>query len=411
GVFYPEDLPQRQWFDYYAKHFDTVEINNSFYGLPSAETFSAWRKQAPPGFLYGLKFSRYGSHLKRLKDPRATIKTFLQPARRLGRLLGPILVQLPPNWRVDADRLTGFLRAAPRAVRWVLEFRDASWLCEEIFTMLQNHNAALCIHDMIKDHPLRLTADWVYMRFHGDHYGGSYAPEELVAQAGWIKQQLAGGKDVFAYFNNDAQGYAVKNAAARTRGSTEVVVSFFGDGGANQGVVHESMNIAGVWKLPVIYVCENNQYAMTVSLEKSVAIKQLSARGAAYGFEGKTIDGNDVESVYEATQAAVAKARNGGGATFLECLTYRWDGHFGGDPGTGYRSKEEIESWKLKCPIKRLSEKLIQQGALTEEEFATMSTKVYAELEEVAKRAEAAPLPKKAVDLSSIYASPEVSRG
>jgi len=198
--------------------------------------------------------------------------------------------------------------------------------------------------------------------------------------------------------------------AAKVRGSHEVVVSFFGDGAANQGVVHEAMNLAGVWKLPVIYVCENNQYAMTVSLEKSVAIKQLSARAAAYGFEGKTVDGNDVEAVYEATAAAAAKGRSGGGATFLECSTYRWDGHFGGDPGTGYRSKEEIEAWKQKCPIKRLKEKLIKDENLTEQEFESMSADVNAELNEVAKRAEAAPLPKREVDLSSIYAM-EVADG
>ena len=131
--------------------------------------------------------------------------------------------------------------------------------------------------------------------------------------------------------------------SAKVRGSNEVVVSFFGDGAANQGVVHEAMNLAGVWKLPVIYVCENNQYAMTVSLAKSVAVKQLSVRGAAYGFEGKTVDGNDVEAVYAATELAALKGRNGDGATFLECVTYRWDGHFGGDPGTAYRTKEEIE--------------------------------------------------------------------
>jgi TPP-dependent pyruvate/acetoin dehydrogenase alpha subunit len=150
---------------------------------------------------------------------------------------------------------------------------------------------------------------------------------------------------------------------------------------------------------------------MTVSLEKSVAVKQLSVRGAAYGFEGKTIDGNDVEAVYEATQAAAAKGRSGGGATFLECITYRWDGHFGGDPGTGYRSKEEIESWKQKCPIKRLKEKLIAESQLTEAEFQKMSDEVYAELDAVAKRAEAAPLPKKEVDLDAIYAASEVSHG
>jgi pyruvate dehydrogenase E1 component alpha subunit len=199
--------------------------------------------------------------------------------------------------------------------------------------------------------------------------------------------------------------------AAKIRGSNEVVVSFFGDGAANQGVVHESMNLAGIWKLPVIYVCENNQYAMTVSFEKSVAIKHLSERGAAYGFEGKTVDGNDVEAVYEATQAAAAKARQGAGATLLECVTYRWDGHFGGDPGTAYRSKEEIESWKQKCPIKRLKEKLIQAGHLAEQGFEAMAKDVYAELDQVARRAEAAPLPKKEVDVNSVYARSEVTHG
>jgi len=199
--------------------------------------------------------------------------------------------------------------------------------------------------------------------------------------------------------------------AAKIRGSKEVVVSFFGDGAANQGVVHEAMNLAGVWKLPVIYVCENNQYAMTVSLEKSVAIKHLADRAQGYGFEGKTIDGNDVETVCSETEKAVAKGRAGGGATFLECVTYRWDGHFGGDPGTAYRSKEEIESWKQKCPIKRLKEKLMQEGHLTEQEFTRMSEAVYAELEEVARRAEAAPLPKKAFDLNSVYAGKEVAHG
>ncbi len=199
--------------------------------------------------------------------------------------------------------------------------------------------------------------------------------------------------------------------SAKIRGSKEVVVSFFGDGAANQGVVHESMNLAGIWKLPIIYVCENNQYAMTVSFEKSVAIKRLSERGAAYGFEGKTVDGNDVEAVYEATQAAAAKARSGGGATFLECVTYRWDGHFGGDPGTAYRSKEEIEAWKQKCPIKRLKGELIQAGNLTEQEFQAISKEVYARLDELAGRAEAAPLPKKEVDLNSVYAKDEVTNG
>lgn len=199
--------------------------------------------------------------------------------------------------------------------------------------------------------------------------------------------------------------------SAKVRGSKEVVASFFGDGAANQGVVHEAMNMAGLWKLPVIYVCENNQYAMTVSMEKSTAVKEYSVRGAAYGFEGKTIDGNDVEAVYEATEQAAVKGRAGGGPTFLECMTYRWDGHFGGEPGTAYRSKDEIESWKQRCPIKRLKEKLVKQGHLTEAEFQRMSDEVYAELDAVAKRAEAAPLPAKKIELDAIYATPEVGHG
>ncbi|MGE5218168.1 MAG: DUF72 domain-containing protein [Chloroflexota bacterium] len=212
GLFYPENLPKKDWFTYYAKYFDTVEINNTFYGLPSAKTFDAWRQQAPPGFCYVLKFSRYGSHVKRLKEPSSTIETFLQAARRLRKFLGPILVQLPPNWNVNTDRLRAFLKAAPRSLRWAFEFRDPTWLCDEVFAILQRHNAALCIHDLIEDHPLRITADWVYLRFHGDHYSGSYTSSALKAQARWIKPQLDAGKDVFAYFNNDAEGYAVDNA-------------------------------------------------------------------------------------------------------------------------------------------------------------------------------------------------------
>ncbi len=199
--------------------------------------------------------------------------------------------------------------------------------------------------------------------------------------------------------------------AAMLRGTKEVVVSFLGDGAMNQGVVHEAMNFAGLWKLPVIYICENNLYAMTVSLAKSVAIEHVADRAKGYGFEGKVIDGNDVELVYEETRKAAEKGRSGAGATFLECLTYRWDGHFGGDPGTGYRPKEEIEKWKERCPIKRLKERLIGEGNLTSEEFDKISTTVYAEIEQVALKAQAAPLPPKEVDPDSLFARLEVTHG
>jgi uncharacterized protein YecE (DUF72 family) len=213
GIFYPDGLATSRWFSYYAQRFDTVEINNTFYPLPSAAAFDGWKKQAPPGFLYALKFNRYGSHWMRLKNARSTIGNFFNVAKRLKESLGPILVQLPPRWNADPQRLEDFLTTAPRSLRWAVEFRDPSWLCDEIYRILERHQSALCIHDMIQDHPRVMTAGWTYLRFHGNHYAGTYSPQKLSAEAKWIKQQLARGLDVFAYFNNDAQGVAVENAA------------------------------------------------------------------------------------------------------------------------------------------------------------------------------------------------------
>jgi uncharacterized protein YecE (DUF72 family) len=217
GVFYAETLSRNAWFSQYASVFDTVEINSTFYGLPRAETFDAWRERAPRGFIYALKFSRYGSHVKRLQAPAETIGVFLERATRLGAYLGPILVQLPPHWNADPARLAAFLEAAPARYRWAVELRDPDWLRPEIFAILRTHDAALCIHDMLPAHPPEVTADWIYLRFHGKHYGGSYSPQFLAAQAARIDRWLAAGLDVFAYFNNDAHGYAVNNARALKR--------------------------------------------------------------------------------------------------------------------------------------------------------------------------------------------------
>ena len=135
----------------------------------------------------------------------------------MQRSLGPVLVQLPPRWRVNPERLDAFLAQAPKRYRWALEFRDASWLNDAIYALLERHQAALCQHDMIAGHPRRVTADWVYLRYHGDHYSGSYSHQFLAAQARRIADYLAEGLDVYAYFNNDAQGYAVENALALKR--------------------------------------------------------------------------------------------------------------------------------------------------------------------------------------------------
>ena len=211
-VFYPTGLPKQKWFDYYAEIFDTVEINNTFYKLPKSETFDLWRERSFKGFQYALKFSRYGTHMKKLKSPSQIIRTFLSRAERLKSFLGPILVQLPPHWGADPKRLKGFLREAPASHRWAIEFRDPDWLREEVYNVLHSYNAALCIHDMLKDHPKLLTTDWTYLRFHGNGYSGSYSRESLSTWARWIDDRLANGNDVYAYFNNDAEGNAVKDA-------------------------------------------------------------------------------------------------------------------------------------------------------------------------------------------------------
>jgi uncharacterized protein YecE (DUF72 family) len=213
GVFYPRDIPKQRWFAYYANHFDTVEINHTFYRLPRAQIFDTWREQAPHGFCYALKFSRYGSHVKRLKEPHASIHTFLDRAHRLREYLGPILVQLPPHWQPAPERLASFLSAAPRGYRWAIELRDPRWLCDEVYTLLRHSAAALCIHDLIANHPRRITTDWIYLRFHGGPSGGRYTHQALTAQASQIQQYLVDGLAVFVYFNNDAHGYAAHNAA------------------------------------------------------------------------------------------------------------------------------------------------------------------------------------------------------
>lgn len=213
GRFYPKTLPKSAWFAHYAEHFDAVEINATFYRLPEAATFERWRNAAPKGFCYALKFSRYGTHLKRLKDAPDTIGLFIERARLLGPSLGPILVQLPPRWHVNVARLAAFLESTPKQYRWAVELRDPSWLCQDIYALLRKHRAALCIHDLIERHPRVRTANWVYLRFHGDDYAGSYSPQALSAAAQRIRKHLADGYDVYAFFNNDIGGHAVRNAA------------------------------------------------------------------------------------------------------------------------------------------------------------------------------------------------------
>jgi len=213
GIFYPEGLSKNLWFSHYASRFDTVEINNTFYRLPTESAFEAWRAQAPPGFVYALKFSRYGSHLKKLQQPAEPLQRFLGRAELLQPFVGPILVQLPPGWRVNVARLREFLELADRRWRWAVELRDPSWLTPEVYRVLRDHQAALCWHDLLEDHPTVVTAPWVYLRYHGASApGGNYSRERLRVEAERVRRFLAEGLGVFAYFNNDAHGHAVANA-------------------------------------------------------------------------------------------------------------------------------------------------------------------------------------------------------
>ena len=217
GAVYPESLPQKRWFGHYAGLLDSVEVNNSFYRLPSLDAVEGWRDQAPEGFVYALKLGAFGSHRMKLKDAGSWLPNHLERLDRLGWAAGPTLVQLPPRWRRNAGRLDEFLAVAPPGRRWAVEVREPSWLHDEVFEVLARHGAALCIHDLLVDHPWVLTTDWTYVRFHGPWaverpYQGRYGEERLGPVAERLDTWMAEGRDVYAYFNNDDSGFAVQDA-------------------------------------------------------------------------------------------------------------------------------------------------------------------------------------------------------
>jgi uncharacterized protein YecE (DUF72 family) len=216
GRVYPPDLGRSEHLSWYAEHFSTVELNATFYGLPGRDTVARWRDSVPRDFRFAVKLSRYGTHMKRLRDPRDWLDRFERAIRPLGSALGPVLVQLPPRWHRDPERLDAFLRAVPPDWRVSLEVRDPDWLDEAVYDVLREHGAALCVHDLIEDHPRIATAGWVYLRFHGPdphrRYTGSYTPQALSGAARRIRRQLHAGRDVYVYFNNDSDGHAVEDA-------------------------------------------------------------------------------------------------------------------------------------------------------------------------------------------------------
>ncbi len=201
--------------NYYARDFDTVEVNHSFYRLPSTTTFGTWNTSTPAGFRFAVKASRFLTHRKKLLDPKPALEQIMEATGGLDAKLGPILFQLPPNWQCNPDRLKHFLCALPAGRRYSIEFRDQSWHNRQVFQLLREYNVAFCLYELdgIRS-PIEVTADFVYVRLHGpgNKYEGDYSAATLKSWAVKIEHWKQSDIDVYVYFDNDQAGYAVKNA-------------------------------------------------------------------------------------------------------------------------------------------------------------------------------------------------------
>lgn len=217
GPFYPETIRSEDMLDFYCQRLPTVEINSSFYHLPSKETFRQWKEQTPAAFFFSVKASRYITHMKKLKDPAEPVGVFLSHAQELGPKLGTILFQLPPHWGRNMQRMKEFLEALPRDHRYAFEYRDSSWFHPETYALLEQYNAAFCMFDLAgREAPRVLTADFAYVRLHGpaaQKYAGCYTRRQL---SGWLRCATEwldqGAQEIFIYFDNDQAGFAAHNA-------------------------------------------------------------------------------------------------------------------------------------------------------------------------------------------------------
>jgi uncharacterized protein YecE (DUF72 family) len=214
---YPKGLPQRRWLAYYAERFDTVEVNNTFYRLPSASAVEGWAEQSPPGFVFAVKASRYLTHVKRLKTLDPYLGRFFQPLDALIRSekLGPLLWQFPQNFHRNDERLEAALRSLPPG-RHAFEFRHESWFTDDVYGLLSEHGAALVIGDESSrwvSSPHVRTADWTYIRLHHGTRGrhGNYSKSEIKTWARRLSQWRR-DTEVYVYLNNDWEGYALRNA-------------------------------------------------------------------------------------------------------------------------------------------------------------------------------------------------------
>jgi len=216
GPFYPAKLPPAKMLQFYIERFDTVEINNTFYRLPTASAIEGWCRETPPDFCFAVKASRYITHNRKLNDPVNALQKFLPVIEKFGPRLGPILFQLPPLWKLNLERLGQFLEGLPKHHYYAFELRNPTWNVPEVYEVLNRHNAAYCIYELAGYlSPIQITADFAYVRLHGpgaNKYQGDYSAKSLCTWATRIEAWRKELKHVFVYFDNDQAAYAAKNA-------------------------------------------------------------------------------------------------------------------------------------------------------------------------------------------------------
>jgi uncharacterized protein YecE (DUF72 family) len=221
GPFYPERFATSRMLPFYVEQFDTVELNTTFYRLPPKKAVMEWAAATPDRFVFAAKGSRFITHMKKLTDPEPALDRYFEHLAPLGRKLGPIVFQLPPFWQCNLERLGVFLEALPRWGRYAFEFRNATWHTTAVYELLTRFNAAFCPWDLAGvQSPVEVTADWMYVRLHGPgpgKYQGSYSAAALKKWADRIEAWSRKLKAIFVYFDNDMQGFAVRDALALKR--------------------------------------------------------------------------------------------------------------------------------------------------------------------------------------------------
>lgn len=303
--------------------------------------------------------------------------------------------------KIKLDLLRTMLRIRKAELQLAIMYKNGKVPCAaHLYEGEEAIAAGICAHLRLDD---CITSTH---RGHGHCIAKGMPMKEMIAEVSARKTGCCGGKGGTMHMFKPSVGVMGTSGivgggipvatgiglAMKMRHTDQVAVTFFGDGAANNGSFHESLNMASLWKLPVIFVCENNLYATSVSVKRSTPVEDIGIRGAGYGMPGVTVDGNRVEDVYAAAATAVARARAGEGPTLLECKTYRIRGHFEGDDAF-YRTKEEVIEARKRDPIDQWKEQLLGEGTLTAPDFEAMDAEVDAEVAEAAAFAESSPFP------------------